>query len=77
MPLMAKDRRQIRRKLRILEHALVSGDVSRTCRYFGIGRASVFRGRQAGQAKRKTVWRTRDRCRTQRLRDPWTGFRLI
>lgn len=39
---MANDPREIRRKLRILEHAEASGDVSKTCRYFGIGRASFY-----------------------------------
>ena len=44
---MTNDPREIRRKLRILEHAEVSGDVSKTCRYFGIGRASFYRWRHA------------------------------
>jgi hypothetical protein len=48
---MTNDQRGIRRKLRILEHAQTSGDVSRTCRYFGIGRASFCRWRQAYQSK--------------------------
>ncbi len=48
---MTNSQREIRRKLRILEHAQACGDVSRTCRYFGIGRASFYRWRQAYQAK--------------------------
>ncbi len=48
---MTNDQREIRRKLRILEHAQISGDVSRACRHFGIGRASFHRWRQAYQAK--------------------------
>jgi transposase InsO family protein len=44
---MAKDQQEIRRKLRILDHAAKSGDVSKTCRYFGIGRASFYRWRNA------------------------------
>ncbi len=44
---MAKDQQEIRRKLRILDHAAASGDVSKTCRYFGIGRASFYRWRHA------------------------------
>jgi hypothetical protein len=43
---MTNDQREIRRNLRILEHAEVSGDVSKTCRYFGVGRASFYRWRQ-------------------------------
>jgi transposase InsO family protein len=46
---MTNDQREIRRKLRILEHAAAFGDVSRTCRYFGIGRASFYRWRKAYQ----------------------------
>ena len=48
---MSDEQREIRRKLRILEHAQISGDVGRTCRCFGIGRASFHRGRQACQGK--------------------------
>ena len=44
---MANDQREIRRKLRILEHAEATGKVSKTCRYFGIGRASFYRWRHA------------------------------
>ena len=44
---MTDDQREIRRKLRVLEHAEQSGDVSRTCRYFGVGRASFYRWRDA------------------------------
>jgi len=44
---MTDDQREIRRRLRILEHAESSGAVSKTCRYFGIGRASFYRWRQA------------------------------
>jgi transposase len=44
---MAKDQQETRRKLRILDHAAKSGDVSKTCRYFGIGRASFYRWRHA------------------------------
>ena len=44
---MTHDQREIRRKLRILQHAEMIGDVSRTCRYFGIDRASFYRWREA------------------------------
>lgn len=43
---MTGDQREIRRKLRVLEHAGKTGDVSKTCRYFGIGRASFYRWRK-------------------------------
>ena len=39
--------RDIQRKLRALRHAEQIGDVSKTCRYFGIGRASFYRWRAA------------------------------
>ena len=35
--------REIRRKQRILEHAVGSGNVAKTCRYFGIPRSSFYR----------------------------------
>ena len=44
---MDQDQREIRRKLRILEHAVRAGSVARRCRYFGIGRSSFYRWRQS------------------------------
>ncbi len=44
---MAKDQREIQRKLRILRHLEETGHVARTCRYFGTGRSSFYRWRQA------------------------------
>ncbi len=44
---MTNDQREIHRKLRILQHAVKIGDVSKTCRYFGIGRASFYGWRHA------------------------------
>jgi transposase InsO family protein len=44
---MNSNQREIQRKLRVLEHADKIGDVSKTCRYFGIGRASFYRWRKA------------------------------
>jgi len=38
----AKDR-QIRRKKRILDHAVQRGNVAKTCRYFGVPRSSLYR----------------------------------
>jgi len=38
----AKTRSDIRRKLRILNHAKETGNVSKTCRYFGIGREKHY-----------------------------------
>ena len=39
--------REIQRKLRVLEHAQMTGNVCQTCRYFGIGRASFYRWKAA------------------------------
>ncbi|GHA58623.1 hypothetical protein GCM10008927_25330 [Amylibacter ulvae] len=44
---MNDDQRAIRRKLRILNYAAEFGSVVKTCRYFGIGRASFYRWRAA------------------------------
>jgi transposase-like protein len=44
---MTKDQREIQRKLRILRYAEEKGHVAKTCRYFGIGRSSFYRWRQA------------------------------
>jgi transposase InsO family protein len=44
---MNNDQREIQRKLRVLEHADRIGSIAKTCRYFGIGRASFYRWRDA------------------------------
>jgi transposase InsO family protein len=44
---MTNDQREIRRKLRVLEHANECGNVQKTCRHFGIGRSSFYRWRDA------------------------------
>ena len=45
--LIINDKRQIQRKLRILRYAEEIDHVAKSCRYFGIGRASFYRGRKA------------------------------
>ena len=40
---MNQKERDIQRKLRILKHAEDNGHVAKTCRYFGVGRASFYR----------------------------------
>jgi transposase InsO family protein len=59
---MTDDGRELQRKLRILRHAEQSGHTSKTCRYFGIGRASFYRWRaaylragEAGLVNRKPI----------------------
>jgi len=42
-----EDQREIQRKLRVLRHAERTCQVAKTCRYFGIGRASFYRWKRA------------------------------
>ena len=42
---MKAKEREIRRKKRILDHAVESGNVAKTCRYFGVPRSSFYRWR--------------------------------
>ena len=44
---MSKAQREIARKLRILQHAEETGHVAKTCRYFGVGRSSLYRWHEA------------------------------
>ena len=48
---MTEDQREIRRKQRGLEHACRHGDVSKACRYFGVGRSGFYRWRVANRRK--------------------------
>jgi transposase-like protein len=38
--------KEAERRRRVLDHAKQTGNVAKTCRYFGIGRASFYRWRQ-------------------------------
>jgi len=53
---MSKDQREIQRKLRILRHAEEIGHVAKTCRYFGVGRSSFYRWREAYRKRGKLDW---------------------
>lgn len=44
-----QSQRDINRKLRVLNHALESNNVSKTCRYFGISRESFYKWKRAYQ----------------------------
>ena len=44
---MNNDQGEVCRKFRFLEHADQSGNVRKTCRYFGIDRSSFYRWRDA------------------------------
>ncbi len=53
---MSKDQCEITCKLRILQHAEETGHVAKTCRYFGVGRSSFYRRRDAyAECRRKYV----------------------
>ena len=62
---MSNKEREIRRKMRVFEHARESGNVQKTCRYFGVP-SSVFyfwreryqREGEAGLARKKPIART-------------------
>lgn len=40
---MTKEDRDIQRKLKVLRHAEKTGDVAKTCRYYGVGQSSFYR----------------------------------
>ncbi|WP_143549460.1 helix-turn-helix domain-containing protein, partial [Rickettsiella grylli] len=42
-----KAKRDINRKCKVLQHAQESGNVSKTCRYFGISREAFYRWKRA------------------------------
>ena len=44
---MKAEEREIRRKQRVLNHAVESGNVAKTCRYFGMPRSLFYRWRNA------------------------------
>ncbi|MGC3936167.1 IS481 family transposase [Roseobacter sp. EG26] len=46
---MTNDERDIQRKLRVLQHAEKIGNARKACRYFGVGRSSFYRWREAYQ----------------------------
>lgn len=46
---MTNEQRDIQRKLKVLRHSVKIGNVYKVCRYFGIGRSSFYRWREAYQ----------------------------
>jgi hypothetical protein len=46
---MTNEERDIQRKLRVLQHAEKIGNARKACRYFGVGRSSFYRWREAYQ----------------------------
>jgi len=48
---MTVQQRDISRKLRVLNHAKGNGNISATCRYFGISREAFYQWKRAYAAK--------------------------
>ena len=46
---MTAEEREIKRKRRILDHAVKSGNIAKTCRYFGVPRSLFYVWRNAYQ----------------------------
>ena len=68
---MTQAERDIRRKLRVLNHARESGNVSQTCRYFGISRESFYQWKRAYASKGNEGLINSKPCpRNQALRTP-------
>ena len=44
---MNEEQRLVQKRLRVLEHVQKTGNVRKTCRYFGIGRSSFYRWKSA------------------------------
>ena len=49
---MDQDQREIRRKRRILEPGRKTGDIIKTCRYFGVSRSTFYLWKRAYRACR-------------------------
>ena len=54
---MKTDEGEIRRKWRIFDHAVESGNVAKTCRYYGIPRSLFYVWRNAYQEHSEEVLR--------------------
>jgi len=50
-----KAKRDISKKLRVLNHARESGNISKTCRYFGISREIFYQWKRAYEARGETA----------------------
>jgi transposase len=59
---MSREQREVRRRLRIFEHAKKTGNIRKTCRYFGIPRSLFYvwkaayeREGEAGLVRKKPI----------------------
>lgn len=69
---MNRDQREIQRKLRILLHAEETAHGAKTCRYFGIGRSSFYRWRQAYVERGEAGLINVDECQIDPIRLSFT-----
>ena len=61
---MTQAERDVRRKLAVLAHAETSGNVSKTCRYFGISRETFYCWkRQFAQGGREALINRKPGCK--------------
>ena len=52
---MNEEQRLVQKRLRVLEHAKKTGNVRKTCRYFGIGRSSFYRWKPMSNELRQLI----------------------
>jgi putative transposase len=71
---MNEEQRLVQKRLRVLEHAKKTGNVRKTCRYFGIGRSSFYYQPGGESEFNLHLMRLIDE---QYLRTPWYGSRQM
>jgi transposase InsO family protein len=68
---MSKAERDVRRKLTVLKHAEETGNVSKTCRYFGISREAYYKWKRAYELHGETGLVNKKPCpENPKLRTP-------
>jgi len=55
---MNEEQRLVQKRLRVLEHAKKTGNVRKTCRYFGIARSSFTAGKELLTAMVNQAWKS-------------------
>ncbi len=77
--MMGPKEREIKRRLRVLEHAEKIGNVRMTCRYFGLARSTFYRWKteydkhgESGLGRKSTHAQPRDRLSDLRPLEFWT-----
>ena len=68
---MTQAQRDIRRKLKVLEHARQTGNISRTCRYFGVSRQTFYQWKRAYERRGEEALLNSKPCpKNPKLRTP-------